>query len=95
MSKAEDFIRRTVGDNIVGRGLVHILNNKDILLALGILVIISLLIIPLSPILMDLLIATNLSLAVLILLVSLYLKIRWNFLLFQLFFWLLLCSDWA
>ncbi|MEJ5285768.1 MAG: Flagellar biosynthesis protein FlhA [Candidatus Kapaibacterium sp.] len=74
MSKAEDFIRRTVGDNIVGRGLVHILNNKDILLALGILVIISLLIIPLSPILMDLLIATNLSLAVLILLVSLYLK---------------------
>lgn len=74
MGKAEDFIRRNIGNNYFGRGLVFILNNRDILLALAILIIISLLIIPLPPLLMDLLIASNLSLAVLILLVSLYLK---------------------
>ncbi len=74
MAKIEDYIRRNLGDNFFGRSLIYVLNNKDILLALGILVIVSLLIIPLPPILMDLLIAMNLSLAVLILLVSLYLK---------------------
>jgi flagellar biosynthesis protein FlhA len=74
MGKGEEIIRRNIGDNLVGRSLITLLNNKDILLALGILVIISLLIIPLPPILMDLLIAMNLSLAVLILIVSLYLK---------------------
>ncbi|ROL59315.1 flagellar biosynthesis protein FlhA [Bacteroidetes/Chlorobi group bacterium MS-B_bin-24] len=74
MAAFEDFIRRNIGNNFLGRYLIYLLNNKDILLALGILVIISLLIIPLPPILMDILIASNLSLAVLILLVSLYLK---------------------
>jgi flagellar biosynthesis protein FlhA len=74
MAAFEDFIRRNIGNNFLGRFLIYLLNNKDILLALGILVIISLLIIPLPPILMDILIASNLSLAVLILLVSLYLK---------------------
>jgi len=74
MAAFEDFIRRNIGNNFLGRFLIYLLNNKDILLALGILVIISLLIIPLPPVLMDILIASNLSLAVLILLVSLYLK---------------------
>jgi flagellar biosynthesis protein FlhA len=74
MAAFEDFIRRNIGNNFLGRFLIYLLNNKDILLALGILVIISLLIVPLPPILMDILIASNLSLAVLILLVSLYLK---------------------
>lgn len=74
MGKVEDFVRRNIGDNIVGRSIIYLLQHKDILLALGILVIISLLVIPLPPILMDLLIAMNLSLAVLILLVSLYLR---------------------
>jgi len=74
MAAFEDFIRRNIGNNFLGRYLIYLLNNKDILLALGILVIISLLIVPLPPILMDILIASNLSLAVLILLVSLYLK---------------------
>lgn len=74
MSKLEDFVRRNVGDNIIGKSIIYLLQHKDILLALGILVIISLLVIPLPPILMDLLIAMNLSLAVLILLVSLYLR---------------------
>ncbi|MGB9770624.1 MAG: flagellar biosynthesis protein FlhA [Candidatus Kapaibacteriota bacterium] len=74
MGKAEDIIRRNIGNNIAGRGLIYLLNNKDVFLALGILVIIGLLILPLPPILMDLLISLNLSLAVLILLVSLYLR---------------------
>lgn len=74
MAKLEQIIQRNIGNNIVSRLLIRIIENKDIALALGILVIISLLIIPLPPFLMDLLIATNLSLAVLILLVSLYLK---------------------
>jgi len=74
MASFEDFIRRNIGNNILGRSIIYLLNNKDILLAIGILVIISLLIIPLPPVLMDILIATNLSFAVLILLVSLYLK---------------------
>jgi flagellar biosynthesis protein FlhA len=74
MAAFEDFIRRNIGNNFLGRFLIYLLNNKDILLALGILVIISLLIVPLPPILMDILIASNLSLAMLILLVSLYLK---------------------
>lgn len=74
MAKLEQIIQSNIGNNIVSRLLIRIIENKDIALALGILVIISLLIIPLPPFLMDLLIATNLSLAVLILLVSLYLK---------------------
>ncbi len=74
MAKLEQIIQRNIGNNVVGRLLIHIIENKDIALAFGILIIISLLIIPLPPFLMDLLIATNLSLAVLILLVSLYLR---------------------
>lgn len=74
MAKLEQIIQRNIGNNVVSRLLIHIIENKDIALAFGILIIISLLIIPLPPFLMDLLIATNLSLAVLILLVSLYLR---------------------
>lgn len=74
MAKLEQIVQKNIGNNVVGRLLIHIIENKDIALALGILIIISLLIIPLPPLLMDLLIATNLSLAVLVLLVSLYLK---------------------
>ncbi|MFN3307325.1 MAG: FHIPEP family type III secretion protein, partial [Candidatus Kapaibacteriota bacterium] len=74
MGKAEDFIRRNIGNNFIGRSLIYLLYNKDILLSLGILAIVSLLIIPISFVLMDLLIALNLSFAVLILLVSLYLR---------------------
>lgn len=74
MGKAEDFIRRNIGNNFLGRGLIYLLYNKDILLSLGVLAIVSLLIIPIPFILMDLLIALNLSFAVLILLVSLYLR---------------------
>lgn len=74
MAKLEQVIQKNIGNNVVSRLLIHIIENKDIALAFGILIIISLLVIPLPPFLMDLLIATNLSLAVLILLVSLYLR---------------------
>lgn len=74
MAKFEEIIQKNLGNNALGRFLLYIFEHKDLLLSLGILAIISLLIIPLSPLLMDLFIATNLSLAILILLVSLYLK---------------------
>ncbi len=74
MGKVDDFVRRYIGNNAFGKAIIHLASNKDILLSLGILSITSLLVIPIPPILMDLLIAFNLSLAVLILMTSLYLK---------------------
>lgn len=74
MAKIEEIIQKNIGNNIIGKLLLYLLENKDLALAFGVLLIISLLIIPLPPALMDLFIATNLSLAVLILLVSLYIK---------------------
>ncbi|MCX7879572.1 MAG: flagellar biosynthesis protein FlhA [Ignavibacteria bacterium] len=74
MGKIEEYIQRNLGRNFLGKGLLYLLHNKDILLALGILLIIGLLVIPIPPLLIDLLLAMNLSLAVLILLVSLYLR---------------------
>ena len=48
--------------------------NADLLLALGVAGIVALLVLPVPPVLMDALIATNISLAVLVLLVALYLN---------------------
>lgn len=74
MAKIEELIQKNVGNKLIGKFLIYVIEHKDLALSLGVLAIVSLLIIPLSPLLMDLFIATNLSLAVLILLVSLYLK---------------------
>lgn len=48
--------------------------NKDLLLAVGVLLILGLLIIPLPPMVLDLFLALNLAMSVLILLISVYLK---------------------
>lgn len=48
--------------------------NKDLLLAIGVLLILGLLIIPLPPMVLDLFLALNLAMSVLILLISVYLK---------------------
>ncbi len=48
--------------------------NKDLLLAVGILMILALLIIPLPPVILDLFLALNLAMSVLILLISVYIR---------------------
>ena len=48
--------------------------NKDLLLAVGVLMILGLLIIPIPPFLLDMFLALNLALAVLILLIAVYLR---------------------
>ncbi len=47
-------------------------SNGDVLLAVGVILILALMIIPLPPILLDILLALNITLAILILMVSLY-----------------------
>ncbi len=74
MAKVEELVQRSLGKNVVSNGIIYLLRNKDISVAFGILVIISLLVIPIPPFMMDLLLATNLSFSVLILMVSLYLR---------------------
>ena len=48
--------------------------NNDVLLALGVLLVLGLLIIPLPPLMLDFFLAANISISVLIILVSLYLR---------------------
>lgn len=52
----------------------RLLRNSDIILAFGIIFILGLMIIPLPPLLLDFLLAVNISLSVLILIVSLYIQ---------------------
>ena len=52
----------------------RLLQNSDILLALGVITILVVMIFPLPPVVMDLLIAMNLALGLLILLVSMYVR---------------------
>jgi flagellar biosynthesis protein FlhA len=54
-----------------GLGLVN--RNKDVLLAIGILLILALLIVPLAPVILDLFLAVSIALSVMILMVSIYL----------------------
>lgn len=55
-------------------GLRRILANSDIALALAVICIVGMMIIPLPPLLLDLLLALNIALAVTIMLVSLYIE---------------------
>ena len=52
--------------------LSDILKNNDIVLAIGLVVIVCMMVIPLPPFLLDILLTINISLAVVILLVCLY-----------------------
>ena len=52
--------------------LSKLLSNNDIVLAIGLVVIVCMMVIPLPPALLDLLLTVNISLAVVILLVCLY-----------------------
>lgn len=54
--------------------LSSILKNNDIIMAIGIVIIIAMMIIPLPPILLDILLTLNISLSVIILLVCLFIK---------------------
>lgn len=56
------------------RKLSSLLANNDIVLAIGLVVIVCMMVIPLPPVLLDLLLTVNISLAVVILLVCLYTK---------------------
>ena len=54
--------------------LPAITKNPDLILAFGIILILALLLIPLPPFLLDLLLATNIAISILIILVAVYLK---------------------
>ena len=54
--------------------LASFLKNNDILLAIGVVVIVAMMIIPLPPMLLDILLTLNISLSVIILLVCLFIK---------------------
>lgn len=60
--------------NIGRRAMPYISSNPDLGLAVGVILILGLLIIPLPPVLLDLFLAINISFSVLILLISVYLK---------------------
>ena len=54
--------------------LASLLKNNDILMAIGIVIIVAMMIIPLPPMLLDILLTLNISLSVIILLVCLFIK---------------------
>ncbi len=54
--------------------LSSILKNNDIIMAIGLVIIVTMMIIPLPPMLLDILLTLNISLAVIILLVCLFIK---------------------
>jgi flagellar biosynthesis protein FlhA len=60
--------------NIGRRTMPFIQSNPDLGLALGVILILGLLIIPLPPVLLDMFLAVNITISVLILLISVYLK---------------------
>jgi len=55
-------------------GLAGLLKNNDIVMAIGIVIIVAMMIIPLPPMLLDILLTLNISLSVIILLVCLFIK---------------------
>ncbi len=55
-------------------GLASLLKNNDIIMAIGIVIIVAMMIIPLPPMLLDILLTLNISLSVIILLVCLFIK---------------------
>jgi len=67
----EPNINQTITQN---RVLGLFTRNPDLILAAGVLVIMALLLIPLPPFMLDVLLAVNISISVLILLISLYLR---------------------
>ncbi len=54
--------------------LREVLENSDVLLAIGLIIVVVMMIIPLPPVLLDILLAVNISLSAIILLVCLYAK---------------------
>ncbi|MBP7214226.1 MAG: flagellar biosynthesis protein FlhA [Candidatus Kapabacteria bacterium] len=67
----EQNINQTIAQN---RVFSLFAKNPDLMLAAGVLVIMGLLLIPLPPFMLDILLAVNISISVLILLISLYLR---------------------
>lgn len=55
-------------------GLAGLLKNNDIVMAIGIVIIVAMMIIPLPPMMLDILLTLNISLSVIILLVCLFIK---------------------
>jgi len=62
------------GNTIIKKTSTSILRNKDIMLAVGILLIICFLIIPLPPMLLDVFLTMSIGISILILILSLYIK---------------------
>lgn len=54
--------------------LASLLKNNDIIMAIGIVIIVAMMIIPLPPMILDILLTLNISLSVIILLVCLFIK---------------------
>ena len=55
-------------------GLASLLKNNDIVMAIGLVIIVAMMIIPLPPMILDILLTLNISLSVIILLVCLFIK---------------------
>lgn len=53
---------------------VNLLKNNDIIMAVGLVIIVAMMVIPLPPVMLDILLTLNISLAVIILLVCLFIK---------------------
>jgi len=73
-NRQQALINAPVVANLQQNVLPYVRSNPDLLLALGILLILALLLIPLPPFLLDFLLAVNIGISVLIILVSLYLR---------------------
>ncbi|MCB0209789.1 MAG: flagellar biosynthesis protein FlhA [Anaerolineae bacterium] len=63
-----------IANTLTSAGLRRLLNNSDIVLAIAVIGIVAMMIIPLPPVMLDILLALNIAMAVTIMLVSLYIE---------------------
>ena len=67
-----DAVKTSDGSNAIRKLLRSLGANSDVLLAVGVIMIIALMIIPLPPMILDVLLALNITVAILLLMVSMY-----------------------
>ena len=74
MAKNANILQPVYADNSLFGRLTTFLKNSDILLAVAIMVVLLVMIVPLPPIILDILITTNIAVSIVILMVAVYLS---------------------
>jgi flagellar biosynthesis protein FlhA len=74
MAKTTNILQPVYVDNSLFGRLTGFLRNSDVLLAIAIMVVLMVMIVPLPPIILDILITTNIALSIVIIMVAIYLS---------------------